>query len=95
MLKPIAQLLLVSATMVSLPAIADTNICKVTDPTGAALNVRDDVNGRVISKIPNDKEVKVLDNAQDMRGRPWVYVSYKVGKQTRSGWIFREFISCY
>lgn len=67
--------------------------CKVTDPTGTPLNLRDTPNGEIIGSIRNGIIVLIQDNAQDNRGRSWVLISSSSG--TTLGWVFREFISCY
>jgi hypothetical protein len=71
-------------------------ICKVTDPTGTPLNVRDIPNGRIINQLKNGKEVYIVEIAYDNKGRPWAKISgYNNGKYRVWGWVFREFISCY
>lgn len=67
--------------------------CRVTDPTGTPLNLRDNPNGAVIGSIRNGLIVFIRDGASDGMGRPWVLISSPTG--TTLGWVFREFISCY
>jgi hypothetical protein len=78
-----------------LPVKAET-VCKVTDPTGTPLNVRDAPNGRIINTLKNGREVDILQRAYDNKNRPWVKVGgYHNGKYRIWGWVIREFISCY
>lgn len=81
---------------IALPARAE-EVCKVTDPTGTPLNVRDTPNGtRIITTLPNDTRVYIEETATDPKGRPWVKVGgYSKGKYVVWGWVIREFISCY
>lgn len=66
--------------------------CKVTDPTGTPLNIRDrQLN--VIGNIENGRLVYVQRYGEDPRGKPWAYVTDADGR--RLGWVYREFISCY
>jgi hypothetical protein len=71
-------------------------VCRVTDPTGTPLNIRDFPNGKVITTLENGTIVIIEEIAPDDRGRPWARVAtndrsnYKIW-----GWVFREFISCY
>jgi hypothetical protein len=52
-----------------LPAKAE-EVCKVTDPTGTPLNVRDVPNGRIINQLKNGKEVYILEITDDNKRRP-------------------------
>ncbi|WLT38798.1 SH3 domain-containing protein [Synechocystis sp. B12] len=71
-------------------------ICKVTDPTGTPLNVRESPNGKVINALRNNREVEILEIDFDQQGRPWAKVaSYYQGRYRVWGWVIREFISCY
>jgi hypothetical protein len=81
------------AVSVNAAAAADER-CKVTDPTGTPLNLRDKPNGKVIGTLKNGTLVSITEYADDTKGRPWVDVAdYKTKKVL--GWVFREFISCY
>lgn len=99
-MKRVPNFLLTLALSVSLitavlPANAE-KVCKVTDPTGTPLNVRDEPNGRVINSLRNGREVYIEDTLYDNQGRPWVKIGgYYNGKYRIWGWVFREFISCY
>ena len=73
------------------PALAGDR-CKVTDPTGTPLNVRDQ-HKNIIGSLRNGQNVYVQRYGEDDNGKPWAYVTTAGGK--RLGWVYREFISCY
>ncbi|MBE9174167.1 SH3 domain-containing protein [Synechocystis salina LEGE 06155] len=82
-------------TLIALPSPAK-EICKVTDPTGTPLNVRDSPNGKIINALRNNREVEILEIDFDQQGRPWAKVAgYYQGRYRVWGWVIREFISCY
>ena len=84
-----------SVITVGLPAQA-AKVCKVTDPTGTPLNIRDQPNGRVINTLKNGKEVNIEAITNDKKGRPWAKVGgYYKSEYRIWGWVLREFISCY
>ncbi|MBX9760589.1 MAG: SH3 domain-containing protein [Beijerinckiaceae bacterium] len=68
--------------------------CKVMDPTGTPLNVRDMPNGKVIDQLPNGLIVAVVDHSRDRNGRAWAYVR-DAREAEPLGWVFREFIACF
>lgn len=71
-----------------------TGRCKVTDPTGSPLNVREGPQGRVIGTIRNGANVRIEATARDHKGQPWAQIV--TGDRGRTvGWVFREFVSCY
>ncbi|MFQ4143817.1 SH3 domain-containing protein [Chlorogloeopsis sp. ULAP02] len=93
-------LLLLSATgllgFLTLSSVKAEIICKVTDPTGTPLNVRDKPNGHIINVLKNGRQVDILKIAYDSQNRPWAKVGgYYNGKYRVWGWVIREFISCY
>lgn len=73
------------------PALAGDR-CKVTDPTGTPLNIRDQ-RKNIVGAIENGRVVMVQRYGQDDAGKPWAYVTTVGGR--RLGWVYREFISCY
>ena len=86
-----ALTLLVSA---NIAAAAESERCKVTDPTGTQLNVRESPNGKVIGTLPNGTLVTVVESKNAANGKPWVKVRhYETNKPI--GWVFREFVSCF
>ena len=87
------------------PAWADTNSvpCKVTDPTGTPLNVRETPNGVKIGTLRNGTKVTLFEDGSDSQGRAWGLVTWEGNqlKNTRAknkaaseGWVLREYISC-
>ncbi len=44
-------------------------VCKVTDPTGAPLNIRDQPNERIVNSLGNGREVVIHDASSGSRGR--------------------------
>jgi hypothetical protein len=76
----------------TLGASAD-NRCKVTDPTGTPLNVREAPNGKVAGTVKNGALVTIL-KTEEQNGKPWAFVAdYETKKEI--GWVFREFVSCF
>jgi hypothetical protein len=76
----------------TLGASAD-NRCKVTDPTGTPLNVREAPNGKITGTVKNGALVTIL-KTEEQNGKPWVFVAdYETKKEI--GWVFREFVSCF
>lgn len=79
----------------TLPTKAET-ICKVTDPTGTPLNVRDRPNGNVVNTLRNGRQIRIDQLAEDEQGRTWAKIgSFQNGKYRVWGWVIREFVSCY
>lgn len=75
---------------------AKENLCKVMDPTGTPLNVRDKPYGRVVNRLPNGREVYIERIDYDHQNRPWALISGAYnGEYKKWGWVYREFISCY
>jgi hypothetical protein len=95
--KLIYRLLAVSVSLVAAAAPARAaEVCKVTDPTGSPLNVRDRPNGEIVNALRNGREVEILETAYDDQNRPWVKIGgYYQGEYRIWGWVIREFISCY
>ena len=92
MLRP-----LVFAASFALAALAQASAqsarCRVTDPTGTPLNIRETPGGRVVGTIPNGFVVSRAEQV-NLNGRVWVFIH---NPQTGSpiGWVFREFVSCW
>ncbi len=83
--------LLVSVTVA---AAAEGERCKVTDPTGTPLNVRESPNGKITGTLANGTLVAIVEYNDAANGKPWVkIVDYKTKKPI--GWVFREFVSCF
>ena len=88
--------LLLLLSLTTLSAGHAQSVCKVTDPTGTPLNVRDKPNGRIVNALLNGREVTIHEGTYDEQGKPWVLVggTYR-GDYRVWGWVTREFISCY
>ena len=85
-----AMALLVSVNL----AAAEGEHCKVTDPTGTPLNVRESPNGKITGTLANGTEVTIVESKDAANGKPWVkIVDYKTKRPI--GWVFREFVSCF
>ena len=87
------------------PAWADTDSvpCRVTDPTGTPLNVRETPNGVKIGTLRNGTKVTLFEDGSDSQGSAWGLVTWGGNqlKNTRAknkaaseGWVLREYISC-
>ena len=71
-------------------------ICKVTDPTGTPLNVRETPNGRIVGTLKNNVDVYIIKIDYDSKGSPWALVRrYGHNQSGAFGWVFREFISYF
>ena len=68
--------------------------CKVTDPTGTPLNVRDSPNGTITGRLSNGASVTIVESKIADNGKPWVKV-VDAGTEKPIGWVFRDFVSCF
>jgi hypothetical protein len=66
--------------------------CRVTDPTGTPLNVRN-FRGEIIDTVVNDRIVMVRRYGEDEHHKPWALIDTPDGEPI--GWVYREFISCF
>jgi hypothetical protein len=73
---------------------AEGERCKVTDPTGTPLNVRESPNGKIIGTLPNGTLVSIVEYKEAANGKPWVKVQHYETKKP-IGWVFREYVSCF
>jgi serine/threonine protein kinase, bacterial len=71
---------------------AGAGTCRITDPTSTPLNIRERPNGEIVGTINNGRIVSILKFALDENSKPWAKIRDKSG---RTGWVIREFISCY
>ena len=71
--------------------VPNTAACVVDDPS-QPLNLRDAPDGRVTGSVDNGKGVRVLNVADDVRGKAWAYVAD--GRGEPLGWVFRSFVRC-
>jgi hypothetical protein len=74
-------------------ADAQSRRCRVMDPTGTPLNVRDEPAGRIVGRLPNGRLVRAAETVTDGNGRAWTFVHATDGEPI--GWVFREFIACF
>jgi len=77
--------------MGSSPSAWASQRCKVTDPTGTPLNIRD-LQMNIIGTIDNGVVVYLVRTGQDPKGKSWALVANENGDEL--GWVYREFISC-
>jgi hypothetical protein len=80
-----------AAALAVAPALA-VERCRVTDPTGTPLNVRD-ANMNIMGTIENARIVIIRRYGRDARGKPWAFVETPEGDPI--GWVDREFVSCF
>lgn len=68
--------------------------CRITDPTGTPLNVRQGPQGRIIGTIRNGANVRIAATARDHKGQQWAQIVD--GESGRTiGWVVRAYMSCY
>jgi small subunit ribosomal protein S15 len=79
-----AVVLLVS---VSVAAAAEGDRCKVTDPTGTPLNVRESPNGKIVGTLANGTVVAIVEYKDAANGKPWAKVQHYETKKP-IGWVF-------
>jgi hypothetical protein len=91
------RLAVLTAAMLVVGAVgaeAQSPRCRVMDPTGTPLNLRDRPNGGVLGQVRNGTLVESTRIASDERGRPWAYIVDRNSGEPL-GWVFREFIACF
>ena len=86
----VAVIAVIAALAASTAMAADR--CRVTDPTGTPLNVRDG-DMKILGKLEHGRIVIVKRTGEDAHGNPWALVETPNGD--RIGWVYREFISCF
>lgn len=76
------------------PATAQSSRCRVMDPTGTPLNLREAPGGRIVGQISNQIIVERGETVLDGQGRSWTRVmDHNTGRHL--GYVFREFIACF
>jgi hypothetical protein len=84
---------ILASVALSAPAEAQQR-CRVMDPTGTPLNVRETPSGQVVGQLPNGRLVRRAETVTDSRGRGWTFIhDFRTGDPI--GWVFREFIACF
>jgi hypothetical protein len=53
---------------------AEGDRCKVTDPTGTPLNVRESPNGKIVGTLANGALVAIVEAKDAANGKPWVKI---------------------
>jgi hypothetical protein len=66
--------------------------CVVVDPTSTPLNVRTAPYGQIVGTVPNGRPVRILNQANDPRGKPWANIADTNSRPL--GWVFREYLVC-
>lgn len=79
-------------TALAAPAAFAAERCRVTDPTGTPLNVRD-VHMNIIGRVGNGRIVLIMRTGEDAHGNPWSFIETPDGDPI--GWVYREFISFF
>ena len=77
-----------------LASAAGGDRCKVTDPTGTPLNVRDGPNGKVIGTLANGALVAIVEYKDADNGKPWVKIVDHRRKSRSAGFSVNSF-SCF
>jgi hypothetical protein len=68
--------------------------CRVADPTGTPLNVRQGPQGRVVGSLRNGSIVRIAATARDHKGQVWTQVVAGDGRHS-IGWVLRAYLSCH
>jgi uncharacterized protein YraI len=84
-----AALGLACAALSAAGALAQTGGCRIADPSGTPLNVRDGPNGRITGTLPNGLSVRILSD----EGQTWARIGEAVSGQPL-GWVFRRYLDC-
>ena len=95
--RSIAMWILAAATLA--PALASAHdrgfgTCRIADPTGTPLNVRQGPQGRIIGTLRNGTIVHVSATARDHKGQAWARIVDAEGRRT-IGWVLRAYMSCF
>lgn len=81
-----------AVTALAAPTAEAQQRCRVMDPTGTPLNIRETPGGRVVGSLPNGVLVAAVETVR-ANGRVWVFVHDRAGDPI--GWVYREFIACF
>ncbi|HLW91759.1 MAG TPA: SH3 domain-containing protein [Roseiarcus sp.] len=89
----VSAALVMAACFCASDALAQSR-CKVMDPTGTPLNLRDAPSGNIIGTIANGQLVSIRNVIVDGRGKAWADIEgYSDGLAL--GWAYREFLACF
>ena len=82
------SLVLMVAVVVSASA---QEICRVSDPTGTPLNIRETPNGQIVGNLTNGMVVSVLATVVSKDNKKWTHI----GRDgIPIGWVFRDYVDC-
>ncbi|MCB2077064.1 MAG: hypothetical protein KDE55_05120 [Novosphingobium sp.] len=85
------------ALFAALATPARAEMCRIADPTGTPLNVRDAPGGAVINRLKNGRKVfkDAIDGWDDEGNSKWAHVvgEYK-GEWRDWGWVFLNYLDC-
>lgn len=66
-------------------------ICRVSDPTGTPLNIRETPNGQIVGNLTNGMVVSVLATVVSKDNKKWAHI----GRDgILIGWVFRDYVDC-
>jgi hypothetical protein len=69
--------------------------CKVLDPTGTPLNVRETPAGKIVGTLQNNEMVYFEEFGKDNQGRSWTRVfKYTPDGKNHLGWVFSSYLKC-
>ncbi len=67
--------------------------CKVADPTGTPLNMRDSPNGKVVGTLKNGTIVYIAEESNDDQLRTWAKLKFSRNGKIK-GWVLEQFLNC-
>jgi Bacterial SH3 domain len=66
--------------------------CKVADPTGTPLNVREEPKGAIFASVRNGETLRI-NGSRSVGGKLWA-VGYRDSADNPVGWVFDDFLNC-
>lgn len=67
-------------------------ICKVADPTGTPLNIREEPNGKILGTWDNGVRVRPYEE-KSHNGKLW-YAVERIADDNAIGWVFDPYLKC-
>ncbi|MEN0087048.1 MAG: SH3 domain-containing protein [Pseudomonadota bacterium] len=67
-------------------------LCRVADPTGTPLNLREAPNGALLGSVQNGETIRVY-NHQIHNGKVWAQ-AYRNASDNSVGWVFDAYLKC-
>jgi hypothetical protein len=85
----------IAAAMIAFTLPAAASDCRVADPTGTPLNIRDTPNTRIVATARTGDLIQVYDNEDrfDSQGRRWYHVGLRTSVAP-DGYAFARYIRC-